>query len=47
MWSGSGNFSLGGVLVFGITLLFLSAFFVSLAIRIGLKGGSIKLLSRE
>ena len=47
MWSGSGNFSLGGVLVFGITLLFLSAFFVSLAIRIGLKQGNIKLLSRE
>ena len=47
MWSGSGNFSWGGVLVFGITLLFLSAFFVSLAIRLGLKDGSIKLLSRE
>ncbi|MDA9119093.1 FtsX-like permease family protein [Opitutales bacterium] len=47
MWSGSGNFSLGGVLVFGITLLFLAAFFVSLAIRIGLKQDKIKLLSRE
>ena len=46
-WSGSGNFSWGGVLVFGITLLFLAAFFVSLAIRLGLKEGNIKLLSRE
>jgi len=35
------------VLAFGITLLFLSAFFVSLAIRIGLKQDNIKLLSRE
>ena len=43
MWSGSGNFSWGDVLIFGITLLFMSAFFVSLAIRLGLKDGSIKL----